>query len=293
LASISSSRRREGLVRGLQRDAALVERLAHDRLVHAERLERRQANQVGGVGHAARGRDLELGAPAERLDRREVRALERAVAAHVGELHAPHAPALDRGRQVERVHVGRLRPPGDGHAPVLRVDRHRDRVRAQLLDRRPHHVGTCHGCRPEDHALGAVGSNRQRVLERAHPTADLDRDANGAHDARNGRGLSRAVHRGVEIHEVDPLGTLGLEAPRDLGGIDGVDRLLLRAPLVQAHDAALAQVDRGHDDHAALRAATAATKFATRRWPTSWLFSGWNCRPSTGPRPTIAAKSCP
>jgi len=63
--------------------------------------------------------------------------------------------------------------------------------------------------------------------------------------------------------------------------------------LMQAHDAALPQVDRGHHDHAALRLATPATKFATSRCPTAWLFSGWNCRPSTGPRPTIAAKSCP
>ncbi len=92
---------------------------------------------------------------------------------------------------------------------------------------------------------------------------------------------------------MDPLRALGLEAAGHVGRVDGVDGLFLRAALVQAHHAALPQVDRGHHDHAALRAATPATKLATSFCPTAWLFSGWNCRPSTEPRPTIAAKSRP
>src|SRR5262249_45030231 len=126
-----------------------------------------------------------------------------------------------------------------------------------------------------------------------HAAADLHRDPDGTDDARDGRGLRPAAQRGVEVHEVDPLRALALEATRDVGRVHGVDRLLVRAALLQAHDAALAQVDRGHDDHAAAREATPVTKFATSRRPTAWLFSGWNCNPSTLPRPTIAAKSWP
>ena len=80
-------------------------------------------------------------------------------------------------------------------------------------------------------------------------------------------------------------------------GIAAVDGLLLELALLEAHDLAPAHVDGGHDDHAGLLAATASgtrtcrTKFAIRRRPTAWLFSGWNCTPRTLPRPTMAGKS--
>src|SRR5262249_46531841 len=168
-----------------------------------------------------------------------------------------------------------------------------DRLRREPLQRGLHHLGPRHRRRAEDHTLDAVLAQRPRVLERADAATHLDGDPHGAHHARDRRALRRAAHRRVEIDEGDPPGAVALEAARDLRGIEAVHRLLLRAPLVQAHHAALAQVDRGNDDHAALREATPATKFATSRRPTAWLFSGWNCNPSTLPRPTIAAKSWP
>ena len=126
------------------------------------------------------------------------------------------------------------------------------------------------------------------------PAAHLDRDAHGADHRADRVRLLQAVDRRVEVDDVQALGALPLPAPRDVGRRVAVHGLVLRAALPQAHHATLADVDRRDDDHAALRAAsTIFTKPSTMSSPTSWLFSGWNCTPTTLPRPTTAAKSRP
>ncbi len=103
---------------------------------------------------------------------------------------------------------------------------------------------------------------------------------------------------GVQVDDVETAGPRRLPAPPGLGGIAAVDRLLLELPLAQAHHAPAAEVDRRDDDHCRASAIAAPLRFAARKAtqfsiilrPTPWLFSGWNCTPSTLPRPTMAGK---
>src|SRR5207249_1134968 len=151
----------------------------------------------------------------------------------------------------------------------------------------------------EDHAVYAAVAVAHRVLEHAQAAPHLHGHLDRGDDLLHRVELRPVRDGGVEVHQVQPRRALRLPPARDLGRVRAVDLLLLELALLEADHLASAHVDGGHHDHAEAsvrprpRPAQNRTKFSTRRSPTSWLFSGWNCIPSTAPRPTTAGKSRP
>ncbi len=107
------------------------------------------------------------------------------------------------------------------------------------------------------------------------------------------RSTAAGVHRlagegAVEIDEVQPLEAALLEDAR-LRGRVGVEHGRLRHVAAhEAHAFAALEVDGGKQDQGRhLR------KLAISARPSFWLFSGWNCVPTTFSRPTIAVTGPP
>jgi len=219
------------------------------------------------------------------LERLQVGAHERAVAPHVGELHAQDAPALDRGRELERVHAG-------GFVPAVAATRPSRASIATATASGKRASAACTTSGRDTAAVpkmtrsspGPAGAGRLPACARRRPAR---RDPHGAHHVGDGLRLRQAVHRRVQVDEVDAPGALGLEAARHVAGapaytVSSSVRPWRRRTTRPPRRSIAAR------DHAALREATAADEVGGEPQAMPWLFSGWNCRPSTLPRPTIA-----
>src|SRR5207302_11214480 len=100
-----------------------------------------------------------------------------------------------------------------------------------------------------------------------------------------------ATARRIEIDDVNPARTGGVEASRHPDRIVVIDRLHAVVPAQQTHDHALAYVDRRIEVHD--YSPTDSTKLRSIRIPTSPDFSGWNCVAHRGPSSSAAANRRP
>ena len=123
----------------------------------------------------------------------------------------------------------------------------------------------------------AVGARRERApdrRERAQAAAQLDRHGQLARDPLDVVEVDRLALAGaVEIDHVQEARARLDERARRLERVVGVDRLLVEVALAQPDRLAVADVDRGQQDHAATRA-QARTKLPSSASPCGPDFSG-------------------
>ena len=187
---------------------------------------------------------------------------------------------------------GALLPSGhrDPAAACVDADDHAFAERAQAV---VEEVDVAERRGAEDHALDAGVERGADRRQRAQAAAELHRDGQLARhrgDVLEVRG--RAALRAVEVHHVEEA-RAGLD-PR-AGRLErrvAVDGAVLEVALDQAHGLPFEDVDGGVEDHAGVRADSAA-KLASMRSPCTEDFSGWNCAPKIEPRATTLVNGVP
>src|SRR5690606_41203609 len=173
------------------------------------------------------------------------------------------------------------------------VRRHGD-ARAAYLGYPPAHLPVfAHGQRTDHHPCRARIEDALHVVARAHAAAGLYTQpgavADRAHQFEQG---VTARTCGIEVDQVQPACALVGVGPCERQRIIAVPRLLRVVALGEAHDAAVADVDRGIQGVAA-HAGSMLRKLCSRRAPAAAERSGWNCAPMTLPRRTAAANAWP
>ena len=98
---------------------------------------------------------------------------------------------------------------------------------------------------------------------------------------------------GVQVHDVQGFGALGLPVTGELDGVVAEHRDVLEVAAAQPDRLSALDVDGWEDDHVAASCVTCATKLARRRSPTDELFSGWNCTAQTLSRARAATTGPP
>ncbi len=136
-------------------------------------------------------------------------------------------------------------------SPVeARIECHADPFRADVGNPLLHRIGIAYRDAADDDALDARIEQPLYVLARAHAPARLHAQAPGARDRLDHAQILECTRtRPVEIDEVQPararVGVVVCERHR----IAGIARLLRVVALLQANDAARAQVDGGDYFH--------------------------------------------
>src|SRR5690606_35115071 len=131
------------------------------------------------------------------------------------------------------------------------------------------------------------------VLARTHAAPGLHLQAGAADDPAHE--LEQGVASGpsgVQVDQVQPtrpLLRIGLRQRERVVAIAGFLRVIA---LGEAHDPAVAHVDRGIQGEAA-HAGSRLRKLCSSRAPATAERSGWNWAPMMLPRRTIAANGCP
>ncbi len=142
------------------------------------------------------------------------------------------------------------------------------------------------GHAPDDHAIGAIGQHPLDVGGAPDAAARLDsRPARRGERAQHGVVGGDAVARPVEVDEVHAPRAGGGEALEQLRRRFQGAGLPLEGPLEEAHGAAAAQVDGGHEFHQ-----PSPRKLARNREPSFAERSGWNCAPKKLSRQATAVK---
>jgi len=100
-----------------------------------------------------------------------------------------------------------------------------------------------------------------------------------------------AVAGGVEINDVDPPHSVGVETSRDRDRVVVIVSLAPVVALLELYDTAATKVYCRIEVHG--HAAATFTKLASSARPTASLFSGWNCVAHNGPRSIAAANLRP
>src|SRR5690625_5524875 len=125
----------------------------------------------------------------ERLAERPVRlgvgTLQRAVPADVGVDKPPHATALHVDCHVDGVEAAAFRPSSHTNLAVSRIDPNDDTAAGKARDGLINHIGIAHRARTQNHAVYAMIEKRLDVLDRAHATANLNRDVKRLRDVLN------------------------------------------------------------------------------------------------------------
>ncbi len=122
-------------------------------------------------------------------------------------------------------------------------------------------------------------ATRARFVGAADAAAVLHRDVEGLDDAlHDGEVDELAGARGVQVDDVEGLRALVLPEPRQRDRVVAEHGDVVEVAAPQAHGLAALDVDGREDDHEARTSCLArSTKLASRRRPTTELFSGWNC----------------
>ncbi len=175
-----------------------------------------------------------------------------------------------------------------GDLIALGVQRHDNRFRSEALNGYGRQFRLPDDHRPQNHACGSRVEGVRRVVQGAQPTAKLHRQPHGCNRVQGFEGQRCLAQRAVEVDDVQPCRPGVPPVGRHRGGVVPVDRFLIRIAVLQAHDAALANINGGIDDHH-----HSSTKFLRMRSPTAWLFSGCGWMPKTFCRATTDTKSIP
>ena len=264
-------------------EAALVERLAGD-----------HAGEVGSPTPSARA-----GRPASRS--RPSRRPRRGNAAHMRRTSSRSGPSSIPSRVERWCRRPAERPRSSSsastpRAPLLRLrssPTRRPGRPARPRPRRPGRAKVASACSrksasvkaavPEDHPLDARAQRPVDRVQRPQPAAVLHRQPELAHDPLGVAEVGGlAVARAVEVDHVQRPGAGHPEVARRLERVVAVHGLPREVALLQAHGAAVADVHRGQEDHAAAQAREVAQAAPARRARTS--------RGGTAPR-TPAARA--
>ncbi len=187
---------------------------------------------------------------------------------------------------------------------ALQVHRRVSEGRSRLRARRPvgagelaGKAGIALGGGAEDGPLGPRGKGGLDAGAIAEAATELDRDVDRGRDPGDDREVGGDPLPGpVEVDDVDDRRPAIDPAPGGVDGIGVVGGLAFVVASEQPNGSPVADVDRRIEPdrraHAGAPDATAA-KLRSIRNPAALDFSGWNCVPSTLPRPAIAAKRPP
>ena len=142
-----------------------------------------------------------------------------------------------------------------------------------------HHLGMPHRDRPQNGPRYPHIEDSIDIGGRAQPPAELHRQVDlGQHPLQSAQVARTRLAQGtIEIHHVQPLGSLQGPPTSGFYRIVGKDCLGPQVAPQKAHATPAAQVDGGVDDHGCFSNNPAArAKLRRMLSPTSWLFSGWN-----------------
>src|SRR3569623_830905 len=233
-------------------EAAFIQRATDHRAHHALACHFAQFADVVQTAHAAGGDHRHGDGARQRHGGVDVDAAHHAVAVNVGIHDGLHAFALEALGDVNDVMVGQLRPAIDRHFAVAGVEpRHEvaGKFRAGVTDevRHVHRIGA------EDHVIYAHRQIELDGLVVADPAADLDGHVGmrlGA--AADGVGIDGFAGEGaVETDDVQPAGARRHPAGGHRHRVVGKHRVVLHAPLAQAHAFTVFEIYGGYQQHKA------------------------------------------
>src|SRR5207249_4732159 len=141
----------------------------------------------------------------------------------------------------------------------------------------------------DDHAIDALAEPAFDRCHVADAATELHRDRDRLENPLDRRRIDRPACEGaVEVDDVQILEPLRLERTCLRCRIAVEDGGARHVTLLEAHRQSFLEVDGRKQDHGAH-----VRKFAISLSPSRWLFSGWNCVPTTVSRPTIAVTGPP
>ena len=213
--------------------------------------EGRERLHVFPPAHAAAGDDAASHGRTHRFLRGQVWTGEHPVGADIGVNERGHAERIHAPGERKRTGAGRVDPAFDGDLTALGIDAHRN-----LVAERPHKFGDeCFALRRPRADHHPAHPKRERLFHRGprpHASAQLDLQPK-RDDRRNLVEVVRlAGKRTVEIDHMHPRTAGSLELRRHVGGVFGVNRLLVGATLHQPHAAPSLDVDGRINRHAIL-----------------------------------------
>ena len=187
-------------------EPAVIERAAGDGAFEDGAVGLEQALDVGERGEAARGDHRDRDGAGERQRRRDVEALQHAVAVDVGVDDRGDAGVLEAAGEIDGVHLGRLGPALHRDRAAARVDADGDRGRDARLRGLADEAGIADRGGAEDDAGDALAEpGLDRGRSRMPPpswTGSVDR----GEDRLDRGAVDRAAGEGaVEVDDVQPL----------------------------------------------------------------------------------------
>ena len=195
-------RRRDQLERSLGVEAPVIEGAACDGAFEAGILGGQQVVDVLQRCEASRGDDGNAHGPRQSDRRRQVQALEDAVAIDVGVDDGRHARVFEAARQIEGRQFGRLGPAFDRDLAALGVDTHRDPARKRRTGF-AHQRGIAHRHSPQDDPCDAFGEPRLDRGEIADAAAELRGDSDSPENGLDGGCVLGFARKGAV--EIDPI----------------------------------------------------------------------------------------
>src|SRR3569623_2129499 len=233
-------------------ETAFVQRAANHRAHHPVALGLTEMADIVERAHATRGDHRDGDGACARAGGVDVDAAHHAVAIDVRVHDRLHTLAFETLRDVYDVMIGQLRPAVDRHLAAFRVEAHND-VAGEFGEGVADEMRHVHRIGAEDDVAHPHGEILLDGLVVADAAPDLNRDVGmRLGDAAYGLGIDRLAGE-CAVHFVV------VQAPRarrhpaigDRDRVVGKHRVVLHAPLSQAHTFAVFEIDGGYQRHKA------------------------------------------
>src|SRR5690606_33239389 len=177
--------------------------------------------------------------------------------------------------------IGRLSPTFHGNTAATRIDADCHTARKRLA-RFPYQFRVAHCNCSQNDAREPLFEPCFDLVERANAPTELHRVFRRLKDRLDGSAIDTGSGEGtVEVNHMQPLKPLVFKRTRLCGRVRIVDSGFAHFAKFETNTLAVLEVNRWKEDHG-----RHFKKFAMRRRPSVWLFSGWNWVPARLSRTT-------